>query len=520
MEEPKELADEEMIDASDADFEDTNLDEPVGDAPAVNEELVEDEQQFVVSAANDPVKAYLREMGVASLLSREEEVALARKIEEGRQAIGTGLVRTPLLVAALEDMRSRMVAGPADEAAGGPADDVRLDDIVCDAEDDPSAIIVKVASALETVEAFGSPGAAKRDGGPDAGLIALLIEVDKETGLFERVTKTLVESEGEFNRLNKLKAELELKKKSTGRRAKDNRAEGKTSKAGGKTKDPSAAGQLREIKERQKRLAESTGFSSDEITIFTNELRLLEAQVGACKERLVKANLRLVVSIARRYLNRGLQFLDLIQEGNIGLMRAVEKFEYRRGYKFSTYATWWIRQAVSRSMADQARTIRIPVHMTETINKLLRISHHIVQESGQEPTAELLAEKMNLSVDKIRKIMKIAREPVSLETPVGEDGDTSLGDFIEDKDATVAHDEMISSDLSGQMSEILGTLSSREEKVLRMRFGIGENKDHTLEEVGAHLHVTRERIRQIEAKALRKLRHPKRCNKLKIFAER
>jgi RNA polymerase primary sigma factor len=270
---------------------------------------------------------------------------------------------------------------------------------------------------------------------------------------------------------------------------------------------------------RMRKVEEYVNMDRDQLRFLSKNLRRGTALAEQAKSELVEANLRLVVSIAKKYTNRGLQFLDLIQEGNIGLMKAVEKFEYRRGYKFSTYATWWIRQAITRAIADQARTIRIPVHMIETINKLIRTQRHLVQEMGREPTPEEIADKMEIQVDKVRKIQKIAKEPISLETPIGEEDDSHLGDFIEDKNMSSPSENVVTHSLEETTRKVLATLTPREERVLRMRFGIGENSDHTLEEVGQNFEVTRERIRQIEAKALRKLRHPSRSKRLSSFIE-
>ena len=509
------------------------------------EEEFEPEAEEVVEflgRIGDPVRMYLKEMGSVSLLTKDKEVEIAKRIERGEREVLNVILNSPLTVKEVLGMgeKIRKVKASIVEVVKGIDDEsteeeqrhqterfLKLEEQLRGLDEERLAIQKKC-------QAKGISGAKKTklekelDENKDR-IRETLKEINLSSRQIERVTeklKILVE------RLEKCEAELSRLVMESGypedelidyleRGRKGNAELNKAAKESG-----FSAERLREIDEaisdvteRIGKLEEKAGLPSVEMKKAFKALKNGEIRVKVAKSELVEANLRLVVSIAKKYTNRGLQFLDLIQEGNIGLMKAVDKFEYQRGYKFSTYATWWIRQAITRAIADQARTIRIPVHMIETINKLIRTSRYLVQEKGREPAPEEIAEKMELPLDKVRKILKIAKEPISLETPIGEEEDSNLGDFIEDKTIPSPVEAVISSNLTEVTNKVLATLTPREAKVLRMRFGIGERSDHTLEEVGQDFDVTRERIRQIEAKALRKLRHPSRAKRLKSFVE-
>ena len=499
---------EEAPDADDLLLAETsnNTDEDAEEAAAQVLSSVESE----IGRTTDPVRMYMREMGTVELLTREGEIDIAKRIEDGINQVQCSVAEYPEAITYLLEQYDRV-----------EAEEARLSDLITgfvdpNAEEDMAPTATHVGSELSQEE------------------ILKLSEVFKQFRLVPKQFDYLVNSMRSM--MDRVRTQERIIMKLCVEQCKMPKKNFITLFTGNETSETwfNAAvamnkpwsEKLHDVKEDVQRglqklqqIEEETGLTIEQVKDINRRMSIGEAKARRAKKEMVEANLRLVISIAKKYTNRGLQFLDLIQEGNIGLMKAVDKFEYRRGYKFSTYATWWIRQAITRSIADQARTIRIPVHMIETINKLNRISRQMLQEMGREPTPEELAERMLMPEDKIRKVLKIAKEPISMETPIGDDEDSHLGDFIEDTTLELPLDSATTESLRAATHDVLAGLTAREAKVLRMRFGIDMNTDHTLEEVGKQFDVTRERIRQIEAKALRKLRHPSRSEVLRSFLD-
>ncbi len=532
---------------------DNDVDDEAAEEAAAALAAVENE----FGRTTDPVRMYMREMGTVDLLTREGEIKIAKRIEDGLSQVLRALADFPAVAETFlaeyersvnEEIKlTDLISGFVDiyaEANPAPAmndaqSNSNNDD---DSDDDPAPNPLDPEEVVQRFDEFRKQykkvvNATKRNGRDHKRTIELRVELQEkflEFKLSPKLTELLtskVRAAVEEVRAQE-KAILDICVKDCKMPRKDflkafvdAETDGKWLRSVIRQKKPYAVAvkerqsEIEQIQQRLAEIAEHTAVSVGEIKEINRRMSIGEAKARRAKKEMVEANLRLVISIAKKYTNRGLLFLDLIQEGNIGLMKAVDKFEYRRGYKFSTYATWWIRQAITRSIADQARTIRIPVHMIETINKLNRISRQILQEKGREPTPEELAERMEMPEDKIRKVLKIAKEPISMETPIGDDEDSHLGDFIEDQNIQMPVDSATFEGLCRSTSEVLEGLTAREAKVLRMRFGIDMNTDHTLEEVGKQFDVTRERIRQIEAKALRKLRHPSRSERLRTFLD-
>tara|TARA_B100000929_G_C15498765_1_gene416795 strand:- start:3 stop:1799 length:1797 start_codon:yes stop_codon:yes gene_type:complete len=525
----------------------TDDEEVVDEAEAVLTTAVESE----FGRTTDPVRMYMREMGTVDLLTRQDEINLAKRIEDGIRQSVEAISSTPVIIAELirladlveaEEMKlPELLVGFIDPnieeeeiPPGGLPQDNDGENTGPQGPDPEEAkerfdSIRKGYKSLVRVRdryGLGAPQLQKHQ----KKLAGELLEIrlaPKQIDYLSLIMRVIVD---DVRRLEKQVTDICIKKARVTRKTFISKFVGRESemfwirsvmrgKEGSKDVLKAHSEDLESIRRKLQHIEQQAGIPITEIKDVNKRMSIGEAKARRAKKEMVEANLRLVISIAKKYTNRGLQFLDLIQEGNIGLMKAVDKFEYRRGYKFSTYATWWIRQAITRSIADQARTIRIPVHMIETINKLNRVSRQILQEKGREALPEELAERMDMPEDKIRKVLKIAKEPISMETPIGDDEDSHLGDFIEDKNIEAPEEAALSSGLTGATGDILDSLTEREAKVIRMRFGIGMNNDHTLEEVGKQFDVTRERIRQIEAKALRKMRHPTRSEKLRSYLD-
>ena len=522
-----------------------------------DEEVVEEAEAVLTTAVEsefgrttDPVRMYMREMGTVDLLTRQDEIRLARRIEDGIRQSLDAIATGPVIVEELIRLADRVDAGEmkltelivgfidpnaVEEAIPQPAPPSDSDDDKGPQGPDPVEAkerfdrIRKGYQSLQRCQSRYGIGAPQVDKHQQK-LVEELQQIRLMPRQIDYISAIMREIVDERRRLEKAIIKICVRKARVTRKTFISKFVGRESelfwvrsmmrgKEGDKAVLKAYAGELESLRKKLTHLESIAGLRISQIKDVNRRMSIGEAKARRAKKEMIEANLRLVISIAKKYTNRGLQFLDLIQEGNIGLMKAVDKFEYRRGYKFSTYATWWIRQAITRSIADQARTIRIPVHMIETINKLNRVSRQILQEKGREALPEELAERMDMPESKILKVLKIAKEPISMETPIGDDEDSHLGDFIEDKNIEAPEDAALTNGLTGATDSILNSLTERESKVIRMRFGIGMNTDHTLEEVGKQFDVTRERIRQIEAKALRKMRHPTRSEKLRSYLD-